>query len=246
MKLVIFDCDGTIVDSQAGIVLSMNHAFTSLGMVPPSRERTLSVVGLSLPEAFSVLAPEAEYEARRELAERYKGAFRTLNRSPDEGDFLFENAREVIETLAQTENVVLGIATGKSRAGVDRLLDREGWSDVFTTIQTADDHPSKPHPSMIQQALLETGALPEQTVMIGDTSYDIEMARAACVGAIGVTWGYHLQADLERAGAHMVVSQYPALPGVVDQVLNEAAVAAAARTSASDDQVLRTSPGAGS
>lgn len=221
MKLIIFDCDGTIVDSQAGIVLSMNHAFTSLGMMAPTRERTLSVVGLSLPEAFSALAPEAEHETRYELAERYKSAFRTLNRNPDEGEFLFDRARAVIEDLAQRDDTVLGIATGKSRAGVARLLEREGWTDLFVTIQTADDHPSKPDPSMIQHALMETGASLSNTVMVGDTSYDIEMARNARVGAIGVTWGYHLPRDLERAGAHCIIETYDALPSAIDTVLNE-------------------------
>ncbi len=96
MKLVVFDCDGTIVDSQAGIVLSMEHAFKSLRMIPPAREQTLAVVGLSLPEAFSALAPEAEYATRAELAERYKLAFRELNRDPSEMDILFPNAKETI------------------------------------------------------------------------------------------------------------------------------------------------------
>jgi phosphoglycolate phosphatase len=219
VKLLIFDCDGTIVDSQAGIVLSMNHAFSSLGMTPPSRARTLSVVGLSLPEAFNALAPEAEYETRRELAERYKGAFRALNRDPAEGEMLFENARAIIDALGARDDVVLGIATGKSRLGVARLLEREGWHGRFTTIQTADDHPSKPDPSMIFQAMSETGAGPMQTVMIGDTSYDIEMARAAHVGAIGVTWGYHGTRDLKHAGAHIIIDRYEALPPAIDDVL---------------------------
>ena len=218
MKLVIFDCDGTIVDSQAGIVLSMDHAFRSLHMTPPSREQTLAVVGLSLPEAFSALAPEAEYETRRELAERYKGAFRELNHDPAETEILFPGAKDIIEALAQRADITLGIATGKSRRGVDRLFDREGWHPHFTTIQTADDHPSKPHPSMIAQAMAETGVEPSATVMIGDTTYDIEMARAAGVGAIGVTWGYHPAQELASAGAHRIIDAYEALPLALDQV----------------------------
>lgn len=219
MTLVIFDCDGTIVDSQAGIVMSMDHAFRSLGMTPPSRAQTLSVVGLSLPEAFSALAPEAEYETRYDLAERYKSAFRELNHDPSDTEILFPEAKAVIAALAARENYLLGIATGKSRRGVDRLFDREDWHSQFATVQTADDHPSKPHPSMILRAIAETGSSPSQTVMIGDTTYDIEMARAAGVGAIGVTWGYHHMQELEDAGAHAIVGAYSQLPATIDDVL---------------------------
>ena len=218
MTLVIFDCDGTIIDSQAGIVMSMEHAFRSLHMTPPSRAQTLSVVGLSLPEAFSALAPEAEYETRRDLAERYKGAFRDLNHDPAEVEILFPGAKTVIEALAQRADVILGIATGKSKRGVDRMFDREGWHRHFSTVQTADDHPSKPHPSMILRAMDETGIMPEATIMIGDTTYDIEMARAAGVGAIGVTWGYHPAQDLASAGAHRIIDTYEALPLALEQV----------------------------
>ena len=221
MKLVIFDCDGTIVDSQAGIVLSMDHAFRSLHMTPPTRAATLSVVGLSLPEAFSVLAPEAEYETRRELAEKYKNAFRELDHDPSDSEGLFPDCKRIIAELAAREDLILGIATGKSRRGVDRLIGNEGWEGVFATIQTADDHPSKPHPSMIQRAMLETGIAPADTIMVGDTTYDVEMARAANVGAIGVTWGYHLRDELEDAGAHVIIDDYCALPASLDQMFAE-------------------------
>ena len=98
---------------------------------------------------------------------------------------------EAVRTLAGRDDFVLGIATGKSRRGVARVLDREGWHGHFLTIQTADDHPSKPHPSMILRAMNETGAEPVSTLMVGDTSFDMEMARNANVGAVGVGWGYH-------------------------------------------------------
>lgn len=159
MKLIIFDCDGTIVDSQAGIVLSMDHAFRTCGLTPPTRKSTLSVVGLSLPEAFSVLAPDIDPEVRRQLIERYKSAFRDLDRDPSDCEILFPDCKDVIGKLAEQDDVVLGIATGKSKRGVDRLIEREGWHGHFVTIQTADDHPSKPHPSMIATAMRETRSL---------------------------------------------------------------------------------------
>lgn len=221
MKLVIFDCDGTIVDSQSGIVLSMNHAFETLKLKPPTRAQTLAVVGLSLPEAFAALAPDIDYEIRRELAEHYKSAFRDMNSDPSEHEVLFPGAKEVIAALAARDGMVLGIATGKSKRGVERLLEREGWHGHFVTIQTADDHPSKPHPSMIQKAVAETGAEISDTVMIGDTTYDIEMARNANAGAIGVTWGYHLRPELVDAGAHVIIDDYAALPGAVETVLQQ-------------------------
>jgi phosphoglycolate phosphatase len=221
MNLVIFDCDGTIVDSQAGIVLSMNHAFKSLHMTPPTRAQTLSVVGLSLPEAFSVLAPEAEYETRRELSDRFKGAFRELDHDPADSEGLYPDAKDIINALAARGDLILGIATGKSKRGVDRLIANENWHGVFATIQTADDHPSKPHPSMIERAMLETGINPEKTIMIGDTTYDIEMARAANVGALGVTWGYHHRDELTDAGAHIIIDDYTALPEALNRIYAE-------------------------
>lgn len=218
MKLLVFDCDGTIVDSQAGIVLSMDHAFRTLGLTAPTRKQTLSVVGLSLPEAFSVLAPDAGYDVRQQLSDRYKSAFRDLDRDPGDCEFLFPGAKQMIGALAREPGVVLGVATGKSRRGVDRLFAREGWENLFVTIQTADDHPSKPHPSMLTRAMEETGALPHQTIMIGDTTYDIEMARAANVGALGVTWGYHLAQELEDAGAHLLIDDYEAMPPALTHI----------------------------
>ena len=221
MKLVIFDCDGTIVDSQAGIVLSMNHAFKSLHMTPPTRARTLAVVGLSLPEAFSVLAPEAEYDTRRELAERYKSAFRDLDHDPSDSEGLFPDAKDIIGALAKRGDLMLGIATGKSRRGVDRLIEAEGWHGVFSTIQTADEHPSKPHPSMIHTAMRETGVDRKDTIMIGDTTYDIDMARAANVGALGVTWGYHHKDELTDAGAHLIIDEYTEMPAALARLFSE-------------------------
>jgi phosphoglycolate phosphatase len=219
MKLIVFDCDGTIVDSQAGIVLSMVHAFSSLRMVPPTREATLAVVGLSLPEAFAALAPDLDPATRVELAERYKTAFRELKHDPAETEILFPQAKEMIAHLSGRDDHLLGIATGKSRRGIDRLFDREGWHASFATIQTADDHPSKPHPSMLLRAMLETDTTPKATVMVGDTTYDVTMARAAGVPAIGVAWGYHDVAALTDAGAHLIIERFEDLPDAIENVL---------------------------
>ncbi|HRD76524.1 MAG TPA: HAD-IA family hydrolase [Hyphomicrobiaceae bacterium] len=222
MKLVIFDCDGTLVDSQNAIFAAMQHAFGREGLPVPPRHRVLEVVGLSLPEAFAVLAGEHARPVQTRLAEAYRTDFPRAREEVGERDPLFEGTAELIAALFGAGDVMLGIATGKSRRGVARLLAQEGWEGHFATIQTADTHPSKPHPSMIETAMRETGVGPERTVMIGDTSFDMEMARAAGVGAIGVSWGYHPVERLESAGAHRIVAAWPDLHRAIAGCLDAA------------------------
>jgi phosphoglycolate phosphatase len=204
MKLVIFDCDGTLVDSQNAIFAAMQNAFGALGLPAPGRPEVLGVVGLSLPEAFAVLAPTTSAAVQAGLADVYRNGFSHAAQGPDGHDPLFPGVREVVTAFAGRDDIVLGVATGKSRRGVARLLEREGWHGHFLTIQTADDHPSKPHPSMILRAMADADVGSAATVMVGDTTFDIEMARNAKVGAVGVGWGYHASEHLMRAGAHAV------------------------------------------
>ena len=218
-KLVIFDCDGTLVDSQNGIVEAMGHAFARLGLASPSRQRILSIVGLSLPQALAVLASEHDAPTQSGLVEGYRNAFTQMRQEVVVHEPLYPGMRDIVATLAAREDVVLGIATGKSRRGVARLFDREDWHEHFLTVQTADDHPSKPDPSMIMRAMEEAGTSTHCTVMIGDTSFDMEMARNAGVGAIGVGWGYHDRERLTRAGAHVVTSEHGDLLALVDAQL---------------------------
>jgi len=205
MKLVVLDCDGTLVDSQNGICEAMTHAFTGFGLKAPTREATLAIVGLSLPEAFAVLAAEHDDELRAQMVQRYKSAFLEIRRDPALHEPLFDGIAAAIEAFGARDDVVLGIATGKSRKGIDRLFARERWAHRFLTVQTSDDHPSKPHPAMLQAAMAEAGVTPERTVMVGDTTFDMEMALAAGTGALGVGWGYHSIDDLQEAGAHGVI-----------------------------------------
>jgi phosphoglycolate phosphatase len=217
MKLVIFDCDGTLVDSQQAIFGTMQHAFGALGLPTPGRMQVLGVIGLSLPEAFAILAPAETPAAQAELVAAYRSAFSlTRMNGAQHNDPLFPGMREVVTVLAGRDDIVLGVATGKSRRGVARLLEREGWHGHFLTIQTADDHPSKPHPSMIFKAMVDAGVGPEATVMVGDTTFDIEMARSARVGAVGVAWGYHKPAQLVRAGAHVVAETGDVLVATIE------------------------------
>jgi phosphoglycolate phosphatase len=220
MNLIIFDCDGTIVDSQNAIVLAMNHAFASLGLTAPTRAETLSIVGLSLPEVFEVLAPMESASTRAKLIDLYKSDFPLARAKVEAEDPLFPGAAETIAALAARDDLCLGIATGKSMRGVDRLLNHYNWRGHFVTLQTADTNPSKPHPGMIDAAMTEAGVRdPSRVVMIGDTTYDIEMARRAGVGALGVAWGYHPTSELERVGAHAIAEIYEHVAPLVDHLL---------------------------
>ncbi len=218
MKLIIFDCDGTIVDSQHAISSAMSVAFEGHGLEQPERSDVIAVVGLSLVEAVSRLLPQGAQDQAVPIAESYKHAFAELRQQPHHQEPLFPGAAETIAALARRDDFLLGIATGKSRRGVDALFEREGLADYFVTIQTADDHPSKPHPSMIARAMIECGVEPTGTIMIGDTTYDIEMACAAGVAGLGVNWGYHPRSMLEAAGARVIVPDYVALPDAVERI----------------------------
>jgi len=206
MKLIIFDCDGTLVDSQHKICAAMAHAFTAMALPVPARAEILGIVGLSLPQVFAVLAPDQPASVQAELAKLYRRDFPAQRGGAALHDPLFAGVDALVATLARRGDVVLGMATGKSRRGVARILEREGWSGHFLTIQTADDHPSKPHPAMILQAMAEVGADAASTTMVGDTTYDIEMALAAGVRGVGVGWGYHAPMRLLQAGAERVVN----------------------------------------
>ena len=218
LKLVIFDVDGTLVDSQGLIIEAMNFAFEGEGLTPPSREATLSIVGLSLDVAMFKLLPEADAALRARLVEGYKQGYmqRRAETGVAQSSPFFAGARDVLERLRGQDDVLLGVATGKSRRGLDKLIDGHGLQGMFATTQVADDHPSKPHPSMITTALADTGVDARDAVMIGDTSYDMEMAAAAGVAGIGVGWGYHARDAL--GAAHRIVEDFAALENALTQL----------------------------
>ena len=221
MKLAIFDVDGTLVDSRAIIAASITSAFRAEGFPVPERARMLGIVGLSLVEGMKVLLPEEEHAVHERLGAAYKQAFWEHRSRGEHTESLFDGALDLLTRLRNRDDVLLGIATGKSRRGVAHLIEAHGFEGWFTTVQTADDHPSKPHPSMIVTALAETGLAPEAAIMIGDTSFDIAMGRAAGVWAAGVAWGNHPTDELTKAGAHTISNDFNELERHLDSLWQE-------------------------
>ncbi len=215
-KLVIFDVDGTLIDSQDHIHAAMAYAFDVTGQVLPPRDAVLAIVGLSLPEAVVRLVPELPAEARDRIVDAYKQSFARL-RGMSQAPF-FPGARQVLDQLRGRPDEVQGVATGKSRRGLEQILSSHDLHGYFLTHQVADDHPSKPHPAMIRAALSETGTAPENAVMIGDTSFDMQMGGAAGIQTIGVTWGYHRRDALLAAGAGQIIASFEALIPALETV----------------------------
>lgn len=227
LKLVIFDCDGTLVDSQHMIYAAMHNAFEANGLSCPSRHEILSIIGLSLPVAVEQLGGGRPNFPVATLVQCYKDAFFALRQSAEHQEPLYPGAREAIEALAGRDGLVLGIATGKSQRGVRAVLDRHDLLGRFTTIKTADDAPSKPHPGMVIEAMREAGVGALDTVVVGDSVYDMEMACAAGASAIGVGWGYHDRPALRAAGAQIVIEEFSALLPAVELVWPRARVSSA-------------------
>lgn len=205
LRLVVFDCDGTLVDSQHMIFAAMRRSFESLDLPVPDIEKIRRIVGLSLIQGMEVLAPELGSEAHGKLADKYKAAFRDIRASAARREPLFPGIRETLEALSRA-NYLLGVATGKSRVGLAATLEVHDLTDYFVTLQTADDAPGKPHPRMLERAMDEAGVRPDDTVLIGDTIFDVQMARHAGVRSIGVGWGYHPAEELKDAGAHAIAA----------------------------------------
>lgn len=203
MKLAVFDCDGTLVDGQAHVCDTMEQAFLEAGLAAPDRNEVRRSVGLSLPVAIRHLAPELDPEMNARLVQAYKEGFFARRQQGLVDEPLYEGIHEVLTGLAEA-GWLLAVATGKSDRGLNACLERHGLSDLFVSLQTADRHPSKPHTAMLDAALFEAGVAPGAAVMIGDTTFDILMARDAGVRALGVAWGYHSPDELRRAGAEAV------------------------------------------
>ena len=218
-QLAIFDCDGTLVDSGASIHRALRAAFEVHGLECPPPSVSRKVIGLSLVEAMAMLAPEADHEA---LSRTYKDAFFSMRSGGLVEEPLFDGILPLMDAL-EAEGWLLAVATGKSDRGLRHCLESHGIHARFVSLQTADRHPSKPHPGMAVAAIAEAGAAPATSVVIGDTSYDIGMALAAGAGAIGAGWGYHDEDELSAAGAHGIASEPAAVLPIARQWMEKAA-----------------------
>jgi len=207
IRLCLLDCDGTLVDSQSAIVSSMAKAFSAHGCPEPDAEAVRRVVGLPLRAAIAQLLPESEAAASGPIAESYSAAFAGLRRDGAVNEPLYPGAREALAAL-DADGWLLGIATGKSHRGLVATLAGHGLESRFVTLQTSDRAAGKPNPDMVLCALAETGADAASTVVVGDTTFDMMMARNAGALAVGVTWGYHRADELRASGAHAIVSSF--------------------------------------
>ncbi len=203
IKLAVFDCDGTLVDSQHAINACMADAFAAAGLPPPALGAVRRVVGLPLFLAIQTLVDDANAPVAS-MVEAYSASWRNLRETAGLDEPLFAGTRETLDRL-DAGGWLLGVATGKSHRGLSETLRLHDLTHRFVTLQTSDRARGKPHPEMLHLAMRETGADPGSTVMIGDTTYDMEMARAAKVRAVGVAWGYHEPDELLAAGAERVV-----------------------------------------
>lgn len=215
-RLIVFDFDGTLVDSQAGIVRCMGECFAAIGLPRPEAAAVRRVVGLSLELAIARLLPDEAQDAVVPAAAAYRRAFLAWRDHPEFHEPLYEGVAATLERLDRPE-VLLGIATGKNLRGLSASLERHGLAGRFATLQTPDHSPSKPHPGMLERAMAEVGCHRDETVLIGDTTFDIEMAQNAGTLSLGVAWGYHEPEELRAAGARAVLATMSELP---DHLMN--------------------------
>jgi phosphoglycolate phosphatase len=215
-KLAVFDCDGTLVDSGATIYRALAETFDRHGLTLPPPRESRKVIGLSLTEAMAALVPDADH---LELAETYKSCFQAARQNGLVEEPLFDGILELLDSL-ESDGWLLAVATGKSDRGLRHCLESHGLHARFVSLQTADRHPSKPHPSMVEQAMADAGAEPKRTVVVGDTSYDMAMAVAAGATAIGVGWGYHHPSELEAAGAYAVAEDPAEVATLAKEAVN--------------------------
>ncbi len=217
LRFIVFDCDGTLVDSGHNVVSTMQGAFEAENLPPPADSDIRQQIGLHLLEVIENLHPEGERDAHLRLREHYRDVAHAKQDSDDLSEPLYPGCEQVLRDL-HARGAVLGVATGKGRRGLIHTLENHGLSEIFTCLKTADDGPGKPHPQILEDAMAEVGANPWNTVVIGDTIFDINLAINAKAHGLGVSWGYHPPTELERAGAHAVANTYDEIPKLLETI----------------------------
>jgi phosphoglycolate phosphatase len=192
IKLIVFDWDGTLMDSEAQIVACLHAAIADLGLEPMDDHTVKNVIGLGLREAIDTLVPGRDQHFHRAFVEHYR---KYWFQSKD--SVLFDGVREVLDTLQQ-QQLLLGVATGKARRGLERVLGETDLASVFHATRCADEAPSKPHPQMLLDIMERLNVSPDETLMVGDTEYDMEMATNAGAAKIAVRTGVHSERRLNR------------------------------------------------
>lgn len=219
MKLIIFDFDGTLVDSRALIWESHRIVFSEFRLPLPLPADSLALVGKTLDVILAQLAGATA--PIRDMVKAYDLLLPQLRADPAFAETPFDGIDKLLQDLSSRPDVALGMATGHTSLTVAPALAALQWQDYFRTIQAADMAPSKPHPAMLLQALAATGVKPEDAIFVGDTTYDMEMAHAAKVRSIGVGWGYHGPERLAAAGAYRVASTVNELKGYLRTMLED-------------------------
>jgi phosphoglycolate phosphatase len=216
MRLVIFDLDGTLIDSVALIVETMTNAFADAGMVAPDEKTIRSISGIALKEGMQILAPGATEQQIAAIVAAYRVRYVA---SEGRREPLFAGALAALDRLHAEPETILAVATGKGFQGATTLLTRHGIVERFNSIETPTHNLSKPDPQMIDTAIGKSGVSRKQVVMVGDTVHDMRMARRAGVKGVGVAWGYHEPVELREAGADIVIESFDQLDAAIDQVL---------------------------
>ena len=215
LRLAVFDCDGTLVDGQADVCWAMERAFERARLPAPPLAEVRRVIGLSLPVAIRQLAPDLSDHDATSVTEFYKASFRARREEGLLGEPLYDGIAQLLGDL-HAAGWSLAVATGKSDRGLAACLAAHRIDHLFISLQTADRHPSKPHPAMLEAALADAGAAPDQAVMIGDTTFDMLMAKSIGVRAIGVAWGYHTAQELRGGGAQAIAETVGDLAALLD------------------------------
>lgn len=209
--LIVFDWDGTLMDSTGHIVFCMREAIAQLNMLPLTDQQISHIIGLGLPEAVKTLYPDSSVQDAQMLAATYREIWL---HHPFEAP-LFDNALIILQKLAD-QNVLLGVATGKGRRGLDKVLNETGLADLFVATRCADECHSKPHPQMLSEIIDFCGVQPAETLMIGDTEFDLQMAKSAGAESVGIGHGAHGLPILQACEPQAIVNDLFALESWLD------------------------------